>query len=56
MTEHFFEEEEFSSQFNRRIVRRILGLARPHWRWVAGFLFFFLKGMAWLALGYFVLK
>jgi len=32
------EEEEFQGQVTRRTLRRILGLARPHWRWVAGFL------------------
>ncbi len=33
-----FEEEEFTTQFNGRTFLRILGLTRPHWRWVAGFL------------------
>ena len=32
-----FEEEEFSGQFDGRTLRRIMGLVRPHWRWVAGF-------------------
>ena len=32
------EEEEFQGQVTGRTLRRILGLARPHWRWVAGFL------------------
>jgi ATP-binding cassette subfamily B protein len=35
--EHF-EEEEFKTQFNGQTLRRILGLTRPHWRWVVGFL------------------
>jgi ATP-binding cassette subfamily B protein len=33
-----FEEEEFSTQFNGRTVLRILAQARPHWRWLVGFL------------------
>ena len=33
-----FEEEEFSTQFNGGTLLRILGLVRPHWRWVAGFI------------------
>jgi ATP-binding cassette subfamily B protein len=32
------EEEEFQGQFSGRTMRRILGLTRPHWRWVVGFL------------------
>ncbi len=41
MTESYeFEEEEFTTQFNGQTVRRILGLTRPHWLMVAGFLFF----------------
>jgi ATP-binding cassette, subfamily B, bacterial len=39
MAEDFeFEEEEFTTQFNGRTFVRILGLTRPHWRWVVGFL------------------
>ena len=35
---HFeFEEEEFDTQFNGRTVLRILAQARPHWRWLVGF-------------------
>jgi len=33
-----FEEEEFTAQFSGRIVARILGLAKPHWKWLVGFL------------------
>lgn len=33
-----FEEEEFSTEFNGGTLIRILGLVRPHWRWVAGFI------------------
>jgi ATP-binding cassette subfamily B protein len=36
--EDYFEEEEFSTQFNGKTVRRILSLTKPHWRWVLGFL------------------
>ncbi|HNS02860.1 MAG TPA: ABC transporter ATP-binding protein [Anaerolineae bacterium] len=32
------EEEEFQGQMTGRTLRRILGLTRPHWRWVVGFL------------------
>ena len=35
-----FEEEEFTTQFNGRTLVRILGQTRPHWRYVASFLFF----------------
>ena len=38
MTEEYFEEEEFTTQFNGRTVLRILSLTRPHWKWVVGFL------------------
>ncbi|MCL7453879.1 MAG: ABC transporter transmembrane domain-containing protein, partial [Anaerolineae bacterium] len=37
-SEFEFEEEEFSTQFNGRTVLRVLAQARPHWRWLAGFL------------------
>jgi ATP-binding cassette subfamily B protein len=33
-----FEEEEFSTEFNGQTILRILGLTRPHWRWLIGFL------------------
>ncbi len=33
-----FEEEEFTTQFNGGTLRRVLGLLKPHWRWVIGFL------------------
>src|SRR3990172_5665986 len=32
------EEEEYTSQLTAPVFRRIAGLLRPHWRWVAGFL------------------
>ena len=32
------EEQDFQGQVSRRTLRRVLGLTRPHWRWVAGFL------------------
>jgi len=32
-----FEEEEFSTQFNGKTVLRIMAQAKPHWRWVVGF-------------------
>jgi ATP-binding cassette subfamily B protein len=38
VSEFEFEEEEFTTQFNGRTFLRILGTARPHWRWLVGFL------------------
>lgn len=38
MTDQYFEEEEFSSQFNGKTVLRILAQTLPHWKWVTGFL------------------
>lgn len=38
MSDAYFEEEEFSTEFNGRTLARILGLTRPYWRWVLGFL------------------
>ena len=39
MTDQYeFEEEEFTTQFTGSTLARILGLTRPHWRWVVGFL------------------
>jgi ATP-binding cassette subfamily B protein len=31
------EEEEFTSQLTGPVLRRILGLLKPHWRWSVGF-------------------
>jgi ATP-binding cassette subfamily B protein len=31
------EEDEYTSQITGKTLIRILGLTRPHWRWVAGF-------------------
>jgi ATP-binding cassette subfamily B protein len=33
-----FEEEEFTTQFNGRIVARMLKQVRPYWTWVVGFM------------------
>lgn len=38
MTDQYFEEEEFNTQFNGKTVVRILAQTRPYWRWVLGFL------------------
>lgn len=38
MTDQYFEEEEFSTQFNGKTVLRILAQTKPHWKWVVGFL------------------
>jgi ATP-binding cassette subfamily B protein len=32
------EEEEYTSQLTAPVFKRIMGLLKPHWRWVAGFL------------------
>ncbi len=32
------EEEEFGGQFSGRTILRILGLTKPHWPWLLGFL------------------
>ncbi|HAV76008.1 MAG TPA: ABC transporter ATP-binding protein [Anaerolineae bacterium] len=32
------EEEEYTSQLTGDVLRRILGLLKPHWKWVVGFL------------------
>ena len=32
------EEEEHTSQLTGQIFKRILGLVKPHWRWMVGFL------------------
>jgi ATP-binding cassette subfamily B protein len=32
------EEDDYTSQITGKTFRRILGLTKPHWRWVAGFL------------------
>ena len=33
-----FEEEEFTTQFNGRVIARILKQAAPYWTWLVGFL------------------
>jgi ATP-binding cassette subfamily B protein len=38
MNNTYFEEEEFTTQFNGQTIRRIAAQARPYWRGVAGFL------------------
>jgi ATP-binding cassette, subfamily B, bacterial len=38
MPANYFEEEEFSSEFNGKTLRRIVALTYPHWKWVVGFL------------------
>ena len=37
MSDFYFEEEEFNTQFNGATLKRIFGLTKPHWRWVVGF-------------------
>jgi len=36
--ERQFEEEEFSTQFNGRVLARMMQQVRPYWTWVLGFL------------------
>jgi ATP-binding cassette subfamily B protein len=38
MSHYEFEEEEFTTEFNGRTLRRILAQATPHWPWMVGFL------------------
>ena len=38
MSDQYFEEEEFTTQFTGRTTLRIAQLARPHWLWVLGFI------------------
>jgi len=37
LTEQYFEEEEFTTQFTGKTTLRIVQLAKPHWKWVLGF-------------------
>lgn len=37
MTDQYFEEEEFTTQFNGQTIRRILAQAKPYKHWVIGF-------------------
>ena len=32
------EEEEYTSPLTMPVFKRIVGLLKPHWRWVVGFL------------------
>ena len=38
MTDQYFEEEEFTTQFTGKTTYRIAQLAKPHWKWVLGFI------------------
>lgn len=38
MTTPYFEEEEFTTQFNGRTILRILSLVRKRWGWIIGFI------------------
>jgi ATP-binding cassette subfamily B protein len=37
MAEHYFEEEEFTTQFTGSTILRIAQLAKAYWKWVLGF-------------------
>jgi ATP-binding cassette subfamily B protein len=39
MTSKYIEEEEFTSEFNSKTIKRILSLTMPHWKWLVGFIF-----------------
>ncbi len=39
MSDESYEEEDFETKFTGKVFRRILGLTKPHWKWVIGFLF-----------------
>lgn len=39
MTDHFFDEEEFSTEFTGKTILRILKQAKSHWPWITGFIF-----------------
>jgi ATP-binding cassette subfamily B protein len=39
MSDEYFEEEEFTTQFNGNTALRIMALAKPYWKWLLGFLF-----------------
>ncbi len=38
MSEEYLEEEDFQTKFTGKTFLRILGLTKPHWKWVVGFL------------------
>ncbi|PKO10781.1 MAG: ABC transporter ATP-binding protein [Chloroflexi bacterium HGW-Chloroflexi-2] len=38
MSEEYLEEEDFQTKFTGKTFLRILGLTKPHWKWVIGFL------------------
>lgn len=38
MPDNYYEEEEFQSKFDGKTLKRILGLTKPHLKWVIGFL------------------
>jgi ATP-binding cassette subfamily B protein len=38
MSDQYFEEEEFTTQFTGKTTLRIAQLSKPHWKWVIGFL------------------
>jgi ATP-binding cassette subfamily B protein len=37
MSDYYFEEEEFTTEFNGQTLRRIAQQTKPYWRWVLGF-------------------
>jgi ATP-binding cassette subfamily B protein len=37
MSDYYFEEEEFTTEFNGQTLKRIAKQVQPYWRWVVGF-------------------
>jgi len=37
MSDAYYEEEEFESQFNGKTILRVLAQGRPYWHWMVGF-------------------
>ena len=38
MSDQIFEEEDFKTSFSGKVFRRIIGLTKPHWKWLVAFI------------------
>ncbi|PKO13845.1 MAG: ABC transporter ATP-binding protein [Chloroflexi bacterium HGW-Chloroflexi-10] len=38
MSDEYLEEEDYQAKFTGKTFSRIIGLTKPHWKWVVGFL------------------
>jgi ATP-binding cassette subfamily B protein len=38
MSDEYYEEEDFQTKFTGKTLRRIIGLTKPYWIWVTGFI------------------